>query len=319
MDITSVIIGLVGGLVIGYGIGFVMAKRKATELEDELASAKKELQSIKKTTGKELDANKAKLSEAEKKLEQAKQEAARHRQALEEQTKNAAAERGQLEQLQASIQELETARAKAAELADAHQQGRVQAEGRMKQAEKLAEQSRDEVHKLETQIQQLVGEKERLKEQTERQGKEIQRIRAEGSSVKGDAASSGLEQSVEAFGTADGSLEGVLNVLLEAEGQTAAVLADTNGIVVSAVGDKNLRDGIAATSRLVDSLIQQLEGMVPFTTLRAYCLQDEASNVLTGRAFKCAGEVVGLATFGPRPPADRVMDGAQANLSAILE
>ena len=48
-------------------------------------------------------------------------------------------------------------------------------------------------------------------------------------------------------------------------------------------------------------------------------LQDNDTNVISGRFFDCAGEQVGLATYGPRIPNERILDGAMANLSSILE
>jgi hypothetical protein len=59
--------------------------------------------------------------------------------------------------------------------------------------------------------------------------------------------------------------------------------------------------------------------MVPFAKLRSYHLEDDKTNVISGRAFLCAGETVGLATYGPRVPSRRLLDGAMANLSSILE
>ena len=64
---------------------------------------------------------------------------------------------------------------------------------------------------------------------------------------------------------------------------------------------------------------KRLNDMVPFAGVRAFYLQDTASNVIAGRAFLCAGETIGLATYGPRIPSDRILDGAMANLSAALE
>jgi hypothetical protein len=309
MEILCIIIGLLG-LAIGYGLGFFMTKQKASQLGQQLASARDKFEGLKREATRAIEAERAKAQGAAQQIE----EVAKFKQAYEQHRQQFDAQRAQFEQIQASLQEVEAARAKAVELAEAHKQTRLQAEGRMKQAEMLANQSRQEVHQLEAQIQQMIAEKNSFKEQAERQGREINRLRA---SAPGPAAEGAA--SVEAFGDSAGSLEGVLQVLLEQEGQSAAVLADANGIVVSAVGDNSLKDGIAATSRLVDSLVKQLDGMVPFTTLRSYCFQDEASNVLTGRAFACAGETIGLATYGPREPAERIMDGAMANLSAILE
>lgn len=310
MEILCIIIGLLG-LGIGYGLGFILSKQKANQLEEQLGSSKDKLDSLKREASRAIEAERTKVKEAAQKIE----EAAKYRQAFEQHKQQFEAQRAQFEQIQASLQEVEAARAKAVELAEAHKQTRLQAEGRMKQAEMLAGQSRQEVHQMEAQIQQLITEKNNFKEQAERQGKEINRLRAQSPGT----AAEGAAPSIEAFGDSGGSLEGVLQVLLEQEGQSAAVLADANGIVVSAVGDNSLKDGIAATSRLVDSLVKQLDGMVPFTTLRSYCFQDEASNVLTGRAFACAGETIGLATYGPREPAERLMDGAMVNLSAILD
>jgi hypothetical protein len=132
-------------------------------------------------------------------------------------------------------------------------------------------------------------------------------------------ASSNLEETMEAFDASDGSLDGVLKTLMDAEGQKAAVLADANGIIVAGVGDPSLREGMAATSQLVGSLCTQLVDMVPFSSVRSYYLQDTQSNVIAGRAFNCSGETIGLATYGPRIPSDRLLDGAMANLSAILD
>jgi myosin heavy subunit len=306
MEILCIIIGLLG-LGIGYGLGFIMAKQRASQLEQQLESSRDKLSSLKQEATRAIEAERAKIKGAAQQIE----EAGKYRQAYEQYKQQFEAQRTQLEQIHASLQEVEAARAKAVELAEAHKQTRLQAEGRMKQAEMLAGQSRQEVHQLEAQVQQLIAEKNRFREQAAQQGKRLQ--------TSAPAAAESAASPIEAFGDSGGSLEGVLQVLLEQEGQSAAVLADANGIVVSAVGDNSLKDGIAATSRLVDSLVKQLDGMVPFTSLRSYCFQDEASNVLTGRAFACAGETVGLATYGPREPAGRIMDGAMANLSAILE
>jgi len=317
MDITSVVIGGVGGLVAGLVIGLVMAKSKAAAWEEQLSSTRDKLEQLKAQSTRSLEAERAKLKDASQKLATAVEESKSLKKKADKQAKENEAVKGQAQQIQASLQKVDTARGKAEEMAEAHRQARQQAEGRCKQAEGLTAEVKQEAQQLRTHLDAATSEKTALQQTVDRQAKEVQRLRADLSAA--GAAGSGLDQSMEAFAETDGSLEGVLNVLLENEGQAAVVLADTNGIVVSAVGEHGLKEGLAASAQLVDSIIKQFEGMVPFGALRSYYIQDDEANVIAGRAFKCAGETVGLVTYGPRVPDQRILDGARANLSAILE
>ena len=177
-------------------------------------------------------------------------------------------------------------------------------------------QAQQQIKEMNAQLEQLATDKASLAEANQRQNKELHRLRGEVAS--GRSSTSGLEESVEVFAGSDGSLEGILRILLETEGQSTAVVADTNGIIVAAAGEDDLKEGIAATTQVVRAATSQLTGMVPFNALQSYVLRDADFNVISGRFFHCAGENVGLATYGPRSPNDRVLDGAMANLSSIL-
>jgi hypothetical protein len=315
MDVMSIIIGLVGGVVVGLVIGMVMAKNKAAVWEERLSATRDKLEKIKSESTRNLEASKSKLKSTEEKLAAAKEEATKFKGDAATSSQAAEAHKGQAEQAQASLQQLEAERTKVTEMAEAQKQARQQAEGRCKQAEALTSQVQQQVKQLETQLQTVNTDMESIQQTVDRRTKEVQRLRAEVSSGGG----AGLDESMEAFAETDGTLEGVLKVLLDNEGQQAAVLADTNGIVISGLGQTDLKDGMAATAQLIGSIIKQLDGMVPFGILRSYYIQDDQTNVIAGRAFICAGETVSLVTYGPRIPSERVLDGARANLGAILE
>lgn len=120
------------------------------------------------------------------------------------------------------------------------------------------------------------------------------------------------------FVSAGRSLESVLKVLIERESQQVAVLADGTGIVVAGAGDEAMRDGVAATSKLIAMATKQLDGVVPFGALRAFLLQDTEKNVIAGKSFDFDGEVIALATFGPKLPSVRALEGAADELAKIL-
>lgn len=310
MTIAYILVGAIVGVAIGYLIGQSAFNKKKAEFEEALDAARKDAKSAQEKMGASVEEQKAKLAKIEEKLAAATELATRHKTKLEE-TKQ------QLEQQRAALTQAEAARAQAAEAAEAHKMARQQADGRCKQAEAMVAQAQQQIREVGAQIDRLQQENAGLRETTQRQTRETQRLRAEVSSSR--PAGAGLEESLGIFDEASGSLEGILHVIVEREGQNAAVVADSNGIIVAAAGEGALREGIAATAQLVRSSVRQFEGMVPFEDLRAYSLQDQSSNVIAGRFFKCAGEHVGLATYGPRLPNERVLDGAMANLTAILE
>jgi hypothetical protein len=303
-------VGVVVGAVIGYLIGFLGQKKYIAHWQGRHAETEKRLEATKRDASAQLETERGRVADSEKKLVDAKAK-------ISEQEKSIEQQRLQLKQAQTALQDVEAARLKAVTQVEAAGNARVQAEGRCKQAETMAAQGQRALAQAEGQLKGAVAEIESFKQAGERHAKELQRLRSELTAAK--HATSNLEEAMDAFDGSDGSLDGVLTTLMELEGQKAAVLADANGIIVAGVGDPKLREGMAATSQLVGSLCTQLVDMVPFSSVRSYYLQDTQSNVIAGRAFMCSGETVGLATYGPRVPSDRHLDGAMANLSAILE
>lgn len=310
MDIVFYLAAGVGGLFLGYIIGLVQLKQNKGTWEQQLAGARDKLAALKKDAQGKIQQAQQQVTEAEQKAASANEKVAQMSKALQQ-----AQDEGQ--QATAAAQECEAARAQVLELADAHKKARQQAEGRCKQAETLAAQNQQAAQQLQHELESARAEATRLAETGQRQSQELSRLRAQLAGAQPESEA-GLG-SMELFADAGSSLEGVLTTLMEHEGQRTAVLADANGIVVAAVGEADLKEGMAATTQLVGSLTKQLEGMVPFSELRAFHLADTGSNVLCGRAFPCAGERVGLATYGPRLPAARVLDAAQSSVAAILE
>jgi len=315
-----VLIGAAGviGLAIGFIIALVQKNKAVAEYEQRLEEARQKLEPVRKEAGDHRDKERARAVDAEKKMTLAEEKVASLQKSAEEKKREMAELNGQLTKTQANLAEVEAARAKAAEQAEANLNGRTQAEGRAKQAEAHGSQLQKQLDEVRSELQTAQGEIAAQKEAADRRGKEIQKLRAEVTSLK-RASSAGLEEAMEVFAGTEGSLEGTLKALMDAEGQKAAVLADANGIVVAAVGEKAVHEGMAATSQLIGSMCTQLVDMVPFSSVRAYILQDTQSNVIAGRSFVTNGETVGLATYGPRIPSDRVLDGAMANLSAALD
>jgi len=310
MTVAYVVAGLVVGVAVGYIIGLSLLKKNRAAWEDDLASARRRLESFRQKSEADLGQERTRAAGAEKKLSSTVEEMKKLRQTMHQM-------QGRLEQNDDTAHELEQKLATAVEAAEAHKMARQQAEGRVRQSEGMLSEARQQITQIGGELEQLSGERTSLQETGKRQTKELQRLRADISSARG--SSSGLEESVEVFAESDGTLEGVLNVLLENEAQNTAVVADSNGIIVAAAGEQELKEAVAATTQMIRTAVKQLKGMLPFEELQAYVLKDEQANVLAGRFFECAGENVGLITYGPRAPSDRVLDGAMANLSSILE
>jgi multidrug efflux pump subunit AcrA (membrane-fusion protein) len=264
-----------------------------------------------------MEKERSRAVDAERRAVAADEKVAKLQSSLDDEKRALADHKAQLTKAQAHVVELDAARAKVAAQAEAGVASRTQAEGRAKQAEAHALELQRRLEQAGAQLAATQGELAALKEAGDRRTREVQKLRSEVASLKRSATS--LEEAMEVFAGTEGSLEKTLAALMDAEGQKAAVLADANGIVIAAVGDPALKEGMAATSQLVGSMCTQLVDMVPFSSVRAFLLQDTQSNVIAGRSFVCSGESVGLATYGARVPADRVMDGAMANLSAALE
>jgi hypothetical protein len=242
MQIVYLAIASLVGLAIGYLIGMAVLKSKTSAWEERLAAAKEKLESIKREATASVEAARARTQELEKRLSGVQEEATQLKKKVEEEHQAAVEAQGKL-------QEVETARTKAVELVEAHKAARQQAEGRLKQAETLTAQVQQELGKAQQQIQTLEKNKATVEKKAQQQAKEIERLRSAGDTAPAGESTAGLEGSVEAFANSDGTLESVLKVLMEQEGQTAAVLSDANGIIVAGAGDNGLREGMAATTK----------------------------------------------------------------------
>ena len=308
MQMLFIAVAGILGLAIGYLMGFLGQRRTAGLWEGRLNEARQKLEGLKKDAIAQIESERGRATEAAQKAADATTQATELEKALQQ-------HRDALKQTKAAFDVAEAARVKASGQIEAASNARQQAEGRCKQAEAMASQAQKSLSAAEAQLKAAQAEVETLRHAAERQAKEVQRLRADTASKK----SSNLDEAMQAFEGADGSLDGILRALMEIEVQKAAVLADANGIIIAAVGDDKLREGMAATSHLVGSMATQLVDLVPFTSVRSFYLQDTQSNVLAGRAFLTGGEPIGLITYGPRLPSDRVLDGAMANLSAALE
>ena len=289
-------------LAIGGGIGIVVGLVIAKAMGgNKVAEAMAELDRVRSKAADEQNRTKA---EATKAADQVKQAETKIQSATTE-----------LQAAQKKLQAIEADKKKVEQQSEGHQKARQQAEGRLKQAEKLTEDSRKQVEAAKAELDTVRKEYDAFKKSTADDAAEIRRLRA-------DLAATGKEGSAatdNAFADANGSLDKVLETLLDKEGQRAAVLADSNGIVIASAGDKDLRDGLAAAAELLSKVGGQFGGVIPLGTVRGFSLADAESLVLSGRAFDAAGEKLALATYGSRRPNEQILDGAMASLSSALE
>lgn len=301
--IVLAVIGGVAGVVVGVMIGTSMSKGKVAEM-DKLRSQLEEAKKAQSAAAKKLEGRDKEIKDVEAKAKKAGD-------VVKTAEKRA-------EEAQSKLKAAEQARDKAKQEANEHQAARQQAEGRAKQAEKLASEASGRSESLAAELEDAKKQASEATEVAGRRNDEITKLRADlGAATEGSA--SGLEGSVEIFADAGTSLDKILNTLLEHEGQTAAVIADSNGIVVAAAGNGDLRDGIAATAQLLTRLGDQFQGMVPFKLVKSFDLRDDTAQVIAGRAFVVSGEPISVATYGKRAPTGRVLDGAMASIQAALD
>lgn len=305
-------VSLALGFLVGGGLSAVLvllwSQRSSGRLAEELQQARAELQKN-KTTAEQLKTTQQGEAEAKRQLEAYKSKVSSLERAVATHIK-------ELSELKAAIGSAETARDQALEQANAHHASRQQAEGRLKQAERLASDSAKKLEELMADFKRAQQESTSLGEVVKRRGEEIKRLRAEMEQGRGG---SDLESSVELFADAEGSLRQILDILVSREALQAAVLADSRGMVVASAGDEELRDGIAAAAQLFSKTSSTFDGMLPFGALQAFSVRDGQSVVIAGRTFDASGEQVALCTYGSRPPSERALDGAMASLSAALE
>lgn len=287
----------VAALAIGYYIGYLVQRRRVDELDEQASEAKDELEFCKREAQTNLETEMAKTKSAEVRLESQNAEWQKARSKLV----------ADLQDLRSKMQTAEDVWVGSSEEIAEREKSLQAAEGKIEAARAELGQSRQTVSALQKQVQQLEQEKDSLVNQV------ADSLRT---TIVEKPDTTDLDK---LFDSAGDSLNHILGVLVENQGQRSAVISDANGIVVAAAGDKEIKDGMAATSQLVDGLTRQLDGMVPFSQLDFFCLQDSDSNIITGRAFQCTGETLGLATYGDSKPDEYVLDRAMSNLKGVLD
>ncbi len=149
--------------------------------------------------------------------------------------------------------------------------------------------------------------------------KAVEEAKAEAASAApaeaGEAVNAEL---IAALGSAGASLDGILETLIQHEGQTGALLGDINGIVVAKAGDSETVENTAAASNTLVSLPQKLQGMLPMNQHFGFELQD-GENAISGQTFESEGELLALTTVGATAPNEAslqaVIDSVKAALS----
>lgn len=303
----------VGALLFGTALGLIIMaivlRKRATSWHQQLDEAWHEIEQLKKGKNTKITGLHTSLENSQKELQIANKQINALQKSLEQQKSQSAL-----------LQETERARVQAVAQAGSHLSARQQAEGRAKQAEELASRVQVQNEQLKNQIAQATQKQQVFEQQIQQQNAEIKRLRTDIISLKEDSKSeASLEESVGIFSTAFGSLDEILKTLIEKENQHAAVLADANGIVVSAVANADMKDGIAASTQVVTRVATQLEGLIPFGAIKFFTLQDEETCVICGGTFACDGQTLTLATYGNRIPARRTIEAAITSLLATLE
>lgn len=285
-------IGL-GALIVGFVIGKVLSssdKKQLAELKEQLDAAQDELKKKKGGSGgkgdgassKDLTAAQAKIKELEKTVADQKQQ----------------------------LSEAKSGKSSGGD--------DKQADAKIRQAEKLAQEAQQRAAQLEHALATVQQEHSALKASFEQHQNEIKKLRAE-ASTRGDQRGSDTTDTTALFADASGSIDKILKLLTEHEGQRASVLADSNGIVVAASGDSSMKDGIAASAQIIAQVSGKLKDMVPMSGIASFSVQDDKNTVLAARTFQSSGELLALATFGSRLPAPKVLESATNNLKLCLE
>jgi len=238
------------------------------------------------------------LKSGEKELDNAKQRAEELADALDKSKKN--------------LKDAESAKKKHLEEAKKLEKAAKDAESKAKQVESVAKEAESKAKQLEEQAREVESKAKQLEQEAAAKAKEVHKLQ-EDLKKAGNGASKGAT-----FDAVKGDLDGILKVLCEHEGQEAAVIADANGIVVAAFGNTNVKEGMAAAANRITKISDQLKGMVDFAQVSAFRISDSGNKVIAGRTFDIAGEMLALATVGGNVPSDKSLDSAMENLSAAL-
>jgi myosin heavy subunit len=296
MDPVSIGIGAAIGVAVGVGAMFG-SKSKADKLQ-------KELEELKSSTGKQLSELKQKQSAAEKSLEEAKKK-------LEAAESTSKSKAGELEKTKAKLSEIESAKKAADAAVKSQSAARAEAEKARDEIKQKADKAQQLASDLEDKVKSAQSQAEKFKQEVSKVKKELESAQQ----ADGAAPSAAVVAALDSAGV---DMNKILEVLVKEEGQKAAVLADSNGIVVSAAGAKDQHEGVAATAQMLSRLGTQFQGMIPFGQVRSFSLGDQEKIVIAGRTFEISGETIALATFGGKHPTEATLDDASAKLKAAL-
>ncbi|MBT8494373.1 MAG: hypothetical protein KJO07_15060 [Deltaproteobacteria bacterium] len=278
IDPVSIAIGVAAGGVLGAVVGASMSKGKAAELENKLGKLEKERDKVKKQ-----------LKSGEDELDKAKQRAEELAGALDDSKKN--------------LKDLESAKKK-------HLEDAKRLETKAKDLEKHAKAAEKHAKALEGKAKE--AEKEAHDAAEDAKEKAALAVKLQEDLKKAGGSSSADYKGVE------NDLNGILKVLCEHEKQEAAVVSDANGIVVAAYGDGGVKEGMAAAANRITKIGDQLKGMVDFKQVSTFRISDSSNNVIAGRTFDAAGEMLALATVGAQTPSDGSLDNAMKHLHSML-
>lgn len=163
----------------------------------------------------------------------------------------------------------------------------------------------DALAKVEAQLASAMADTAKAVEEAKEQAASAAPAEA---SEAGEVANAEL---IAALGSAGASLDGILETLIQHEGQTGALLGDINGIVVAKAGDSDTVENTAAASNTLVSLPQKLQGMLPMNQHFGFELHD-GENAISGQTFESEGELLALTTVGTTAP-------NEASLQAVID
>ena len=284
----------IAAIAIGYYIGYLVQRRKLDELEEQIADAQEEVTFCKRDAETKLKAAVSKAKQAEA--------GAKDNSGLQGERDKLA---GEVSDLRAKLQKAEEAWVGSSE----------EMEEERRSSEAVTEQLVQAQGALSAAHQQLASVEDELR-QAQTDNAALQQQAAEG----GDAAPPATDdaQAAELFKGVGNDLNKALEVLASSGEQQVAVLADTTGVDVAWAGNRELKDGLAASAQEVQKLAKTLHELVPFASMTGFQLADGESTIIAGRNIDCGGDALVLATLGPKEPAEAMFKGAEASVKEIL-
>ena len=288
----------IAALAIGYYIGYLVQRKRVDELDEALSEAKDEINFAKRQADNDIAEEREKATVAESKLQDQAAEWQKARSKL----------MADLQDLRSKMQTAEDVWVGSSEEIAAREKSLQSAENKLVAAQDELNITQQAVTTLQQKLQEAEQEKGALATQLQ-------------AASSAPAADGGLDREAVArlFSRTGDSLNDILKAVVTDQAQATVVVSDINGIAVATSGDKQFKDGMAATTQMVEGLTRQLEGMVPFGKLDFFCLQDGDNKVIMGKTFDCAGETLGLATYGSSRPSEQVLDEAMAQVKGVLD